>query len=110
VLNEWGTVVREEWERSTTIRREIILDEFVIMPNHMHGIVEIKFHRSTNSPINIVGAHGRAPLQRQPKSWDHLLRDSNLLPPNASMNYVTHLAYLFGNAIIMTTSSAMRLI
>lgn len=38
-----GNIVREEWFRSTKIRKEIRLfdDEFVVMPNHIHGIVWI---------------------------------------------------------------------
>ena len=43
VLNVFGEIVREEWFRSTEIRTEIELfpDEFVVMPNHIHGIVWI---------------------------------------------------------------------
>jgi len=42
-LNPWGEIVQEEWFRSADIRQEIVLhrDEFVIMPNHVHGIVWI---------------------------------------------------------------------
>ena len=62
-LNEAGRIVQEEWARSASIRREIVLDEFVIMPNHVHGLVFIK-----------VGATGRSPLHRSP------LHRSPLLP------------------------------
>lgn len=41
VLNQYGEIVRDEWLKSATIRQEIELDEFVIMPNHFHGIVFI---------------------------------------------------------------------
>jgi REP element-mobilizing transposase RayT len=51
-LKEAGRIVQEEWARSASVRREIVLDEYVIMPNHLHGIVLIK-----------VGATGRSPLQ-----------------------------------------------
>jgi len=37
------------------------MDEFIIMPNHVHGIVIIKCHLP-------VGANGRSPLQMKPKS------------------------------------------
>ncbi len=40
-LNGWGRVVEEEWLRSAEIRREIVLDAYVIMPNHMHAIIFI---------------------------------------------------------------------
>jgi REP element-mobilizing transposase RayT len=53
-LNPLGEIVNEEWLRSTEIRREIALDAFVVMPNHIHGIVFIH--------DNPVGATGRSPL------------------------------------------------
>jgi REP element-mobilizing transposase RayT len=42
-LNDYGKIVWDEWFRSTDIRHEIELnmDEFVVMPNHIHGIVII---------------------------------------------------------------------
>ncbi len=53
-LSALGQIVREEWLRSATVRGEIHLyeDEFVIMPNHIHGIVWI---------VNPVGADGVRP-------------------------------------------------
>ncbi|MDJ1473764.1 transposase [Xanthocytophaga flava] len=41
VLNEAGEIARQEWGKSVEIRQGIALHEFIIMPNHMHGIVEI---------------------------------------------------------------------
>lgn len=40
-LNPYGLVAREEWLRSAARRPEIELDAFVVMPNHVHGIVII---------------------------------------------------------------------
>ena len=59
-LNEYGQIVREEWFRSAEIRREIELypDEFVVMPNHLHGIVWIV----------PVGAMGPSPQPERPES------------------------------------------
>ena len=56
-LNPFGKIVNEEWLRSAEIRREIELDAFVVMPNHIHGIVFI--HNNT------IGATGRSPLPIQ---------------------------------------------
>jgi REP element-mobilizing transposase RayT len=41
VLNKFGMIAQEEWYKSAEIRQEIRLHEFVVMPNHIHGIVEI---------------------------------------------------------------------
>jgi putative transposase len=42
-LNPLGEIVREEWMKTAEIRSNVELhaDEFVIMPNHVHGIVWI---------------------------------------------------------------------
>ena len=43
VLNDFGKVVQEEWFKTAKIRPNIELDEdeFVVMPNHIHGIIWI---------------------------------------------------------------------
>lgn len=38
-LNALGKIVAEEWQRSESIRDRVHLDAFVVMPNHLHGIV-----------------------------------------------------------------------
>jgi putative transposase len=40
-LNDAGLVVADEWLKSAAIRNEILVDEWVVMPNHFHGIVII---------------------------------------------------------------------
>lgn len=70
VLNAWGQVVIEEWEQTAIVRPNIELDSFVVMPNHIHGILVII--ESVN-----VGAQCIAPLQ--PKRGATL----NNVPPNS---------------------------
>ena len=41
VLNEAGRIVADEWLKSARIRAEIKLDAWVVMPNHIHGILTI---------------------------------------------------------------------
>jgi putative transposase len=41
VLNEFGTIVRDEWLKTAEIRDNIEMDDFVVMPNHVHGILFI---------------------------------------------------------------------
>ncbi len=41
VLNRIGRIVENEWKRTEEIRKEVRLDEFVVMPNHMHSILVI---------------------------------------------------------------------
>ena len=42
ILSGLGEVVREEWLRTALARPLVTLDEFAIMPNHIHGIVSIR--------------------------------------------------------------------
>lgn len=41
IQNDWGQIVVDEWMKSATIRQELELDVFVVMPNHVHGILSI---------------------------------------------------------------------
>lgn len=59
-INEFGRIVKHEWERSGNIRREIKIGEFVVMPNHIHGIISIVGANGV-----FVGANGRSPLQEE---------------------------------------------
>lgn len=63
LLNNVGKIVEEEWLRSKVIRKNIDLDYYVIMPNHLHGIIiinesEVETHRV------------RLPLKEGTKSGD----------------------------------------
>ena len=37
-INEIGTIVQAEWMRTADIRSNVLTDQFIIMPNHIHGI------------------------------------------------------------------------
>jgi putative transposase len=54
-LNDFGKIVRDEWERSFHIRSELILDEYVIMPDHIHAIVCIRHTGDTPVEIQKTG-------------------------------------------------------
>ena len=41
-LNEAGVIADEEWKNNEVKRNNVILDEYVIMPNHIHGILAIE--------------------------------------------------------------------
>jgi len=46
-LHEAGRFVSEEWEKTAEIRGEIDLDEWLVMPNHFHGILVVSDGRGT---------------------------------------------------------------
>ncbi len=39
ILNCYGQIVKNEWIKTEKIRPNILLDAFVIMPNHIHAII-----------------------------------------------------------------------
>lgn len=41
VLNGYGQIAHDEWLKTCEIRPNVELGEFVVMPNHVHGIVRI---------------------------------------------------------------------
>lgn len=44
-LNEIGKIIYSEWYNTITMRPNIELDEFIIMPNHIHGIIKIEEYK-----------------------------------------------------------------
>jgi REP element-mobilizing transposase RayT len=52
ILNDSGNLVGEEWIRTKKIRKNVDLDYYVIMPNHLHGIIIIIGRGELNSPAN----------------------------------------------------------
>ena len=38
-LSAMGIIVNEEWLKTGVVRNNVILDEYVIMPNHIHGLI-----------------------------------------------------------------------
>ncbi|MCL4250145.1 MAG: transposase [Anaerolineae bacterium] len=41
VLNALGEIVRDEWLYTAVVRPTVTLDAFVVMPNHLHGIIDL---------------------------------------------------------------------
>ena len=58
-LNEYGRIAEKEWIQTAKMRPNIHLDIFVIMPNHMHGIIEITDCRGTMHRAPMVEQFGK---------------------------------------------------
>jgi REP element-mobilizing transposase RayT len=69
-LNDSGLFIEREWLKTPNIRRNVELDEYVIMPNHFHGVIIINTgnirrgvlqyaptgHREFRSPSQTIGS------------------------------------------------------
>lgn len=53
VLSPVGEIVAEEWLKTEKIRPNVSLDEWVIMPDHLHGIIVIHESDSVETPQNV---------------------------------------------------------
>ena len=40
-LNQYGEIVNSEWLKTINMRTNLELDAYIIMPNHLHGIISI---------------------------------------------------------------------
>lgn len=38
-VNQYGSIAHEEWQQTGIVRPDVVVDEFIIMPNHVHGIL-----------------------------------------------------------------------
>ncbi len=64
VLNDFGKIIQEEWEQTAVVRPNVELGEYVVMPNHFHGILVF-----TDDDAYTVGATRRvAPAKTTLKS------------------------------------------
>lgn len=57
ILNEYGEIVKKCWQEIIKHYQNIEIDEFIIMPNHFHGIIILvgnEYFRSDNWNINFL--------------------------------------------------------
>jgi putative transposase len=58
VLNEIGEIARDIWQQIPDRYDNVVLDAFIMMPNHVHGIIGIEYH-----PAHPAGAIHELPLR-----------------------------------------------
>ena len=62
ILNKIGQIAHREWMQTARLRKNVRLDSFVVMPNHVHGILQII---SCNGMVCFGrGARPRAPTDK----------------------------------------------
>ena len=58
IFSEFGAIAHHEWLYSFDIRKELILDRFVVMPNHLHAIIIIEKSNNVNITYKRRGGDG----------------------------------------------------
>jgi REP element-mobilizing transposase RayT len=98
VLSATGEIVSEEWLKAEEIRSNVDLDEWIVMPNHVHGIIVLthtiastsKGKLKANSASSIIGQFKSACTKRiwasglnsfdwQPRFYDEIIRSKTQL-------------------------------
>ncbi len=57
-LSDIGVIVEEEWLRTAEVRDDVVLDEFVVMPDHFHALIGLSYLfdvRGQSSLSKLVG-------------------------------------------------------
>jgi REP-associated tyrosine transposase len=65
-LNQYGSIICQEIYKTPLIRKNVIIDEFMVMPNHIHLILEINNTLLNDEPVEtqcIVETQGIASLR-----------------------------------------------
>lgn len=100
ILSAFGEIVVQEWFKSFEIRKELFLDEFVLMPNHLHAIVVIDAAAAAadGRPNIAAETDGRPSVppdekkigiaERLPKSISSFLADFKSAVNTAIDNYI----------------------
>lgn len=67
VLSKFGLIAKQQWEKLPKRFPNIELGAYMIMPNHMHGIIEIIDGRGTAGNLNNIDGESsrRAPTNEQ---------------------------------------------
>jgi len=50
IMNQYGKIAHNHWKKTIEIRNNIELHEFVVMPNHIHGIIQISRRGVSHTP------------------------------------------------------------
>ncbi len=94
VMNEFGKIVQNCWDDLVNHYEWIQLDEFIVMPNHIHGILVIRSISTKNKKqqglseiIRALKSYSakRINIKRntpgvsvwQPRFYDHIIRDED---------------------------------
>ncbi len=80
VLNQFGAIVNRCWFDLPNHYQNIRLDAFVVMPNHVHGIMDYSnlFVPSKNFSARRINELRQSPGKPiwQPRFHDHIIRDN----------------------------------
>ncbi len=110
-MSDFGKIVHDEWLVSFDIRHELFLDEYIIMPNHLHAIVVLVSGINRPNSFNVpndpdkldgldglndlngsngshVETHGRASLQSHQSHQSHPSQSAFIRKPQSISSFI----------------------
>ena len=99
-MNACGVIVKNEWLNTSKIRFNVELDQLMVMPNHIHGIIKITDHarrgvlqyapiQQLRSPSQTIGSIIRGFKSSVTKQINILRKAQNI--PIWQRNYYEHI-------------------
>ncbi len=95
ILGPIGRIVAQEWVKSSEMRRDVEVDAFVVMPNHLHGIIllgrseaaaaarplgsVIRGFKAATTHVVAEAGHGPAHPLWQRNYYEHIIRNEESL-------------------------------
>ena len=74
-LSPIGEIVAEEWQKTPLVRRNVMVDHYVVMPNHLHGIIVI-----VETPLGVGASPTEAPNVARSSAVETSRRDVSTVP------------------------------
>ena len=90
IMNQYGKIAHNHWKNTIEIRNNIELHEFVVMPNHIHGIIQISRRGVSHTPhvYNEMGLTDNIPTNDYHSSSLHGVCDTPLRSPSQTIGAI----------------------
>lgn len=111
ILSWIGRIAESCWQEIPRHFEHVDLDYYVIMPNHLHGILIIEDDRRGTAclPLRMIRQRTNDSENHKRVQFQPLFDHSNRPSPNKSTNCEIPRVFPSGNAVFSTVSSAMTM-
>jgi REP element-mobilizing transposase RayT len=95
-IGEYGKIIKFTWNDLPNHVGNIVLDEFIVMPNHFHGIIILVGAGSEPAPTDSIKHHALPEIIRQLKTFSARRINQNRKTPGISIwqrNFYDHIGH-----------------
>jgi len=94
LLNDAGKMITELWESMQERFHSALLDKFIVMPNHFHGIILLNDYKTVSGDIFEKGEYKIRPYGTAENSLGRIIQAFKSLTTNTYSNNVKNHAWL----------------